>query len=720
MSLRGLTNIATVYFLPQDSFVTGVLIPCFEESSRVRCMMGFFNSRSLREIAAGLAAFLKQGRGKLRLLISPHLSEEDRKAIEDGSTLPNAVLEKRLRDLIGEARVDEMALVRHTLACLSYLLSNGKLEMRVCYFRNALFHPKVWLFADIGDLVVAHGSSNMTRAGLAANYEHVSVERSWVEKSQETRSREFENEFDALWCGLRRGALTLPVSEAAKKDLLVSMKDTPIPTPEQFLAIWTEERMHERACGETPASSARVEEPAQPRFRIPEKLELYSGDYAHQGRAISAWIAAGYRGVLEMATGSGKTITALAGAFFLHQEVGRLLIVIAAPYLPLIAQWKEEAREFNLSPILPGRLGERGEKLATVEAAVRRLALGVSDVECLVVTHNMLCDADFQGLLSRPTHATLLIADEVHNLGRDQFIRTPPQGVLHRLGLSATPVRQYDDVGTAALLGFFGGIVFRFTLEEAIGVCLVPYSYYVHCIPLTVDEHEEWGRLTRKLRSLGWMRASDEAAEGESEGLIQSLLRQRRLLVEAAQGKLAVLERLLRAAPPSAIKHTLIYASDKRPEQLDEVNACCARLNLLFHQITAEETTDGRLVQQLLDAFRRGDLQALTAKRVLDEGVNIPEVECAYILASTTVERQWIQRRGRVLRKCAATDKTAATIHDFLVVPPGDLARVDTESRPLIASELERIMAFAKIASNAAAPGGALDTIMPLVRAVFG
>lgn len=714
VSLRDLADVAPVYFLPDDAFVSAILIPCFERARHVRCMMGFFNSRSLQEIAAGLASFLQRRSGTFRLLISPHLTENDRRAMEEGTSLPSTVLERRLRELLGEARVDASALVRHTLACISYLLASGQLEIRVCYFRQALFHPKVWFFADGQDLLVAHGSSNMTHAGLAANYEHVSVERSWVEPSQRERVQEFSGEFDALWQGQRRGAVTLPISEAARRDLLVVMKDSPVPTPEQFLALWREERLHERAQegGSSEPDPARAL--SQP-FKIPSHLELYSGDFAHQGRAVSAWIAAGYRGILEMATGSGKTIAALAGAFFLRQEVERLLIVVAAPYLPLVAQWEAEARAFGLSPVLPGRQSDRARKLATIDEVLRRLALGASSVECLIVTHDLLCDPEFQALIGREVN-TLLIADEAHNLGREQFLRSPPSAIRFRLGLSATPVRQYDDVGTAGLFNYFGEVVFRFTLEDAIGVCLVPYSYYVHLVPLTTDEYEEWARLTRKLRSLGWMREDDSAGDG----LIESLLRQRRLVVEAAEGKVATLERLLRAIPPSAVRRTLIYASDKRPEQLDEVNACCARLNLLFHQITADETSERELVEQLLDGFRRGALQALTAKRVLDEGVNIPEVECAYILASTTVERQWVQRRGRVLRKCSATGKSTAEIHDFLVVPPGDLAKVPAEARPLVASELQRIMAFAKIARNAASPGGALETIMPLFHAVFG
>ena len=189
---------------------------------------------------------------------------------------------------------------------------------------------------------------------------------------------------------------------------------------------------------------------------------------------------------------------------------------------------------------------------------------------------------------------------------------------------------------------------------------MVPYDYFVHTVHLTEDETDRWLELTDKIKR---MAAWDD--DEERSAYVEKLLRDRRVILEVAHGKLAVLERLLSGADLRALRHTLIYATDKDPDQLNAVNALLRSKGLLFHQLTASETRDKKTMRKILKSFQSGALRILTAKRVLDEGVNVPEITTAYILASTTVERQWVQRRGRILRKCSTLDKPFATLHDF-------------------------------------------------------
>ena len=156
------------------------------------------------------------------------------------------------------------------------------------------------------------------------------------------------------------------------------------------------------------------------------------------------------------------------------------LIVIAAPYLPLIDQWCEEVQAFGITPVNLTNASGASARRKLIAKSRRRLRHRRSDVEVLVATHDTLCDPDFIDAASQDDVPKLLIADEVHNLGRQSFVAGPPTCFKHRLGLSATPVRQYDPEGTALLTDYFGEIVFSFPLEQAIGVCLVPYDYYVH------------------------------------------------------------------------------------------------------------------------------------------------------------------------------------------------------------------------------------------------
>jgi superfamily II DNA or RNA helicase len=279
-------------------------------------------------------------------------------------------------------------------------------------------------------------------------------------------------------------------------------------------------------------------------------------------------------------------------------------------------------------------------------------------------------------------------------------------------------VRQYDLQGTAGLIAYFGNVVYQFTLKDAIGRCLVPYDYYVHTVPFTSDEFEEWAELSRKLAENSWR--SDDAHSGTSQldPYLQVLLNQRRRLVEQAELKLQVFASAIAKEDLPHLKHTLVYASDKGRDQLRNVNRILMdTLGLKVHQVTQEETSTGYLAEEILSNFATGSgLQVLTAMRVLDEGVDIPEVERAYFLASTTVERQWIQRRGRVLRKCERTSKRKAIIHDFLVIPPPTASPVANRSEcvSLLRGELKRALEFCQLADNAGHPDGAMAVLTEL------
>jgi superfamily II DNA or RNA helicase len=221
--------------------------------------------------------------------------------------------------------------------------------------------------------------------------------------------------------------------------------------------------------------------------------------------------------------------------------------------------------------------------------------------------------------------------------------------------------------------------------------------------------------LTERIKRILWQVSEDD----EANDSLQILLNRRRKILENAQGKLEALRSSLSSRDPRRIHHALIYATDKGPEQLEDVNRLLYELRVKSHQLTAEETRDGLLVQRVLNAFRDGAIQVLTAKRVLDEGLNVPEISEAFILASTTVERQWVQRRGRILRPCKLTGKDHAILHDFLVLPPVAPLGVDEEARKLIKGEVDRISEFGRLARNAAAEDGPRAVLQPIILEYF-
>ena len=579
--------------------------------------------------------------------------------------------------------------------------------------RDALFHPKVWLFKNDTAWAALHGSANMTGQGLRGNREQLSLARSWRGAEAQETCSELSLEFESLWSGGDADCLTLGLSDAIEGRIVREFKGEKQPTEEDFSQLWR--RAH--GLPDEPVDIDELMSAEEDRsFHIPEWLEYRTGDYAHQGKAIDAWAAQHHRGILEMCTGAGKTLTALAGAKLLHDEVGPLLIVVAAPYNVLVSQWCNEISLFGLRPVNMSEAGGRAGRSRELSAARRRLRKGISDSEAVVVSNDTLCTPEFQAQLERFPGPKLLIADECHNLGAANFIANPPAFFDYRLGLSATPVRQYDDEGTDQLFSFFGEPCFSYTLEEAIGTCLTPYDYHVTFVELDEDEMAEWRVISDKIAQLAW-----KIDAGQKDEYLDSLFLQRRRILETAASKLAALDDLLEEIGPRNLEYTLIYATDKDPEQLQDVNALLNAKGVFFHQLTADETANPKKSRAILDKFQSGDLQVLTAKRVLDEGVNVPQIMRAYILASTTVRRQWVQRRGRLLRTCKAIGKEAAVIHDLVALPPGTESGklVDKDAKKIVNSELDRVWEFARLSRNGAETGGPFEAVERM-RAIVG
>ncbi len=704
-TLRSLDRVRPLYMLPADPLAEEVLIPGFRTADKVDCMVGFFSSEVLASLAPGLATYIAGSENGFRLIVSPWLRAEDQAAIEEGLKAPEEIAGRLIEDLI----VTEDLLQRHTLKCLSWLLRTARIEIKVALMKDALFHPKVWLFERGTELLAAHGSSNVTYAGIRKNIEQIAISRSWQDPNQRYITDKLHYEFGRLWDNKDDNCVVIGMPEAVRQRLLRTYSSETPPTEDDVRTLYgrAAEGVEEPAPTQPPSVSREE-------FAIPGWLRYEDGPFGHQGNAVAAWCDTGYRGVLEMATGSGKTITSMIGAHRLYERNKPLLVVVAAPYVPLIEQWCDEIAPFGLKAINLTTAGSAAQRARELRKLKRRLRTGLSDIEVVVVSHDTLCTPEFLAAVEEFDCARLLIADEAHNLGRPSFINDPPEFFQYRLALSATPIRQYDEEGTDALFGYFGPVAFRFTLEEAIGRCLVEYDYYVHPVYLTRTEMGEWFDLTGKVKQNAW-----RSERGKPDEYLAKLLRDRRALLETASGKISMLQKLLDDDDRGSLRHTLVYTSDKGPEQLENVNRLLRDRNILFHQLTAEETASRDQTKRIIKSFQDGEIQVLTAKRVLDEGVNIPQIGKAFILASTTVERQWVQRRGRLLRKCSAIGKTHSIIHDLLALPPGMEEGLDSDARLLVRSELRRAQEFARLARNAGRPDGPLATIDRMVDAAY-
>ena len=424
---------------------------------------------------------------------------------------------------------------------------------------------------------------------------------------------------------------------------------------------------------------------------FPNNLKLRK--YQHQ--AVANWLDNKGRGTLKMATGSGKTIIALAIAQELYQQIGLQVLLIVCPTQHLVSQWSRECQKFNLQPItammrVDNWQGELSNQLYNLQNSAQSFLT-------IITTNSTLISDGFQSQLKYFPAKTLIVGDEAHNLGSTQSESCLPRNIGLRLALSATPERQYDELGTAALLDYFGAILQpEFTLADAIKQgALARYLYYPVFVKLTASEASAYAQLTKRI---GWNLNKNPSFQGNDT--LTSLLNRRSRLIATAENKLTCLKELM--ASRLNTSHTIFYCGDGSlnddTRQIDAVTHLLGKeLGYRVNTYTTNTSLEAR--ERLRRQFESGELQGLIAIRCLDEGVDIPAIKTAIILASSSNSRQFIQRRGRILRPHPG--KQQATLFDTIVIPP-NLERETWEvEKNLLRKELLRFLTFAELADNA-------------------
>jgi len=609
--------------------------------------VGYFTSDGLALAAQGLDAF-RVREGHLRLVASPQLTEEDLAAITQGLEARESVVERRLLQALREGTVRSGPLE------LAWLVAQRRLDVRIAMptTGSGIYHEKAGVLTDgDGCQVAFSGSSNETVGGLVGNFESVDVFLSWDHNASRV-TRKAEN-FQRLWTDRTPGLAVMDLPTAVVQELIRIDQRTPRP-PKARAA---------------PKRRGMMPPPAfEPR--------------SYQQDAVEAWERNGHQGILSMATGTGKTKTALTAAQRLTDSLGRpLILVIVAPYIHLVDQWAEECGQWGLRPV---RCYESSSQWrARAWEALDSYRAGANSTLCFVTTATTATLRPFQELSGRiDRDSALLIADEVHHLGTDKGSTLLSDRFAYRLGLSATPSRWKDEAGTERLLDYFGGIVFEFTIGDAIANGdLCPYVYNPILVELAYDELELYRQVMEEMEDVR------SRADPKPEALT-ALLARRSAVLNEASGKLDRVRGEVAARPPA---HSLFYCASRL--QLGAVSDILRDAGILPRPFTAEE--DRRERSRLLADFASGGLVALVAMNALDEGVDVPSTREAHILASSGNPRQFVQRRGRVLRKHPG--KTHARIVDYVVVPEGT-----TEyERDLVAREMRRVLDFTETAMNA-------------------
>lgn len=668
---------------PIDDF----FIPALREAIQYDAGVGYFTSNWVKLAAQGVAALAEKG-GKARWLISPKLPPEDWEALRLGQEEKSkAAADRQILMQIAEI---EQNLETDTRNAIAWMISDGLLEFRVALLKSNLqggdFHPKLGYFVDeVGNTVAFDGSYNLTEHANV-NWESLSIFCDWENEVDWKRANDKKARFSRIWDGEDPNVLLTRISSEVVNRLRNMKGDAlrPYGIPPGLEVIH---------------NAGHEDEFTVPEPQLPDWLEIR--DY--QREAVNRWFHAKGRGCFNMATGTGKTITALIAATKLYERKGELATIIVCPFRHLVTQWETECRRFGFNPILCFQ--SRKSWLPQARAEIVDYNMGSKKCFTAIVTNATFSTPHFQQTIAELNSPSVIIADEMHNLGSKRLQKGLSDNIDHRMGLSATPRRHFDDAGTAALFTYFGEEVFEYSLSKAIfNGYLSRYYYYPHLIRLESTEEEEYVALSKKI---GRAYAGNQDSLDDSNTYLSNLLIQRARIIANARNKAVVLESFMSKIPSNDHHHTLVYVGDGKHDDVRQVDHVVQRLGrtlgIRVHPFTANESLVER--ERIVGEFKAGSLQALVAIRCLDEGVDIPAIETAYILASSSNPKQFIQRRGRVLRK--APGKQYAQIHDFIVVPPG-IDETFTESdqavfrmeRSLVKKELARFDEFALLAEN--------------------
>lgn len=704
-----------VYKSDLDNILEDFYFPALSVANQYDRAVGYFSASTINYAAQALSTFVKNG-GQIRLILGAFSDLEDIEAVKEGHR------QREISEKIGAELLDHIAnvsdeLFQNRFETLAWLVAHGRLEVKIALRERGMYHDKIGIIGDEkGDKLVFAGSANESTHALLPtfNYESISVFPTWRPELEEYYKPHIDS-FERLWRNESRATAVIDIPTAVNEKLIStarSLNYTPDPEIEAAIAARVRDKIH----GTTSTTSSKPKEPATINGRPFKMLD-------HQLAALNAWKAKGdYQGVFDLATGAGKTITSIHAIVKVSENVEGLACVIAVPYQNLADQWVDILSTFNIYPIRC--YVSRANWVEKLRNVVHELVMGSRKFAAIVVVNRTLKSPEFQECIKQINGDRLLwIGDECHHHTSKAYEGFLPEHARFRIGLSATPEHYLDEDRNERLADYYGDIIFSYTLKQAItDKVLTPYLYYPRLVELTPTEADEFVDLSEQIGRI--MARQDGAKNVASNPQLTALLMRRARLVGSAANKMTELNALLEGVEPSS--HTLFYCGDGTVETDDETDEDAesgaqslrqveAVSSLLFNngwdvsRFTSRESRKER--DSILENFRVGIIDAMVAIRCLDEGIDVPACNTAYVLASSRDPRQFVQRRGRILRR--SPGKEIATIHDFVVVLPHGYETESDYARRLIKSELGRVAEFSSLSENRAE---AYEILAPTLR----
>lgn len=696
MSFQSLT-IQQEYRSPQNNIVTEFYIPVLEKAVSYKRSVGYFSSTSLVQITKGVLGLIKNG-GTIDLVASPYLSKEDEEAIRVGYENRTKIIENALNRSLQEDIKNPFSQERlNLLACL---IEKGILNIKIAFTENekektiGMYHEKLGLMEDAsGNKIAFSGSMNESYNAMVNNYETVDVFCSWKSESEKTRVLQKEEAFSKIWGNYdsKLKVMSFPSIEKSILDKYKRHSNINFNLDKEELTKKTE---------------YGFSEPEPLVLRDSGKFIDFNGEKKarpHQVKAIENFIQNNYQSLFAMATGTGKTLTSLFSLNELAKNVLIKSVLIVVPLKDLVDQWQEDIEPYFNGEIITVRSGlEWKEKLSDISLLKLLDKEKYTSKLIIITTYDSFCLNDEKILNSLDIEHTLIIADEVHKFGAVSYQRKLPEKIKYRIGLSATPKRPYDEKGTSAIFDYFcpSENFYEFSIKDAIDAdMLCHYDYHPILVSLTDFEMDDYEIISEKISRLSVIVNNSEAVTKEEKESLEQLLKQRHRIIERASNKKEIfLDKMLEEIKKYKDK-TIIFAPDGKDENGNDL------LNSYKTDLWQKLMSKGKIISMkeyvqgtektVIDSFTQGGIDIIFAKQRLNEGIDIPAAKRAFFIASSTSEREFIQRRGRVLRKHSSKNK--AEIFDFIVIP-SDLNSKYAHS--IIDNEIKRAMDFAATADN--------------------
>lgn len=690
------------YDEPKDFFTEALI-----ESCNFDLGLGFFSSSGIRSLSYGFALFIANG-GKMRVVMNHILSKEDKEVIENGQKHLIEDFEDNIlcdiKKLIETLSKEDEQFFR----CLSYLISVDRIKfVATVSTKGGLGHDKYGIFKDEkGNKVAFIGSANFSQSALELNGETITV---FTSPNDDNRIAEYQTLFDQSWENDTPHLIHIPIEnvktfirEKFPKASLTNLIEEGINLRESIGMDNDVPQKYYKPISKRIIDKIELKE-QEPRFPFPEERKI-------QIDAYNAWIGNGKKGMFAMATGSGKTVTALNCIRKQYKENGYYKAIIVVPTQALAMQWEHETKSFNFQNIVSTHSDKDWKDV--LSRYITRSLLDSTKSIILITTYATFNRNDIQLFLKkvRGIETFIYVADEAHNIGSQNSLKHLPEMINWRIGLSATPERIYDDLGTEKLYEFFDSkppkYTYRYTMKQAIeeGI-LCHYDYYPIFIELTSSEMEEYERISDQLRK--YIDADTGKYRPNAEKL---LLKRKRIIHKAENKKIAISDLLEELKQKQKLDYTFVFVPEGyEPDYsindsynidqddihiIDEYAQMFKEHGYSYHKYISGLDDAPSILQNFAD----GDIQILLSMKCLDEGVDIPRAEHAIFCSSTGNPRQFVQRRGRVLRKCKGKEK--ARIWDLIVTPPNILDESNKIERNLFFNEVKRIVNFAALADN--------------------